>query len=166
MKRIPNIISASRGLTAIALLLEPFGGPLFWASYIWCGVSDMVDGPLARRFNATSREGAIIDSIADLVFVIAATVVFIPRLETAAWMWICIGIIAITRVANVVSGLVVYRKIVLLHTVANKLTGFLLFLLPMTINWIPLELAAGIVMAAAFFAAAQEGHLIRTGRSE
>jgi phosphatidylglycerophosphate synthase len=36
-------------------------------------VSDYVDGPLARRAGAPSRYGALLDSVADVVFVLAAT---------------------------------------------------------------------------------------------
>ena len=46
----------------------------------------------------------------------------------------------------------------------NKVTGVLLFLLPLTIPAAPLKYAAVIVCTAATFAAIQEGHLIRTGR--
>ena len=166
VKNIPNIISASRGLTAIALLIAAYGNPIFWIIYIWCGVSDMIDGPIARKMNASSRKGAIIDSIADLVFVIAAVVVFLPRLEITAWMWICMGVIAFTKVANMLSGIICHKEIVMLHTIANKLTGLFLFLLPIAINWVPLEIAGGIVIAVALFAAVQEGHFIRTGWAE
>ena len=45
----------------------------------------------------------------------------------------------------------------------NKVTGILLFVLPLTLKYIDLRYSGAIVSAAATFAAVQEGHLIRTG---
>ena len=47
------------------------------------------------------------------------------------------------------------------HTVMNKITGFMLFILPFTLPFIDLTYSGGLVCAAAIFAAVQEGHLIR-----
>ena len=44
----------------------------------------------------------------------------------------------------------------------NKLTGLLLFLLPLTLQVIDLEYSAVLIGAVATFAAVQEGYLIRT----
>ena len=48
------------------------------------------------------------------------------------------------------------------HSVMNKITGGLLFVLPLTVRVIDLRYSAAIVCAVATFAAMQEGHLIRT----
>ncbi len=53
---------------------------------------------------------------------------------------------------------------VAVHSVMNKATGALLFLLPLTIPAVGLKYSAVIVCAAATFSAIQEGHFIRTGR--
>ena len=45
----------------------------------------------------------------------------------------------------------------------NKVTGILLFALPLTLTVIELKYSGAVVCAAATFAAIQEGHLIRTG---
>ena len=54
------------------------------------------------------------------------------------------------------------KTFISLHTVMNKLTGLLLFLLPLTLHVIELEYSAVLICAVATFAAVQEGHLIRT----
>ncbi len=46
----------------------------------------------------------------------------------------------------------------------EKLTGVLLFVLPLTFSIVPLKYSALPVCAVATFAAVQEGHFIRTGR--
>ena len=56
------------------------------------------------------------------------------------------------------------RKLVLLHTRTNKLTGALLFLLPLSLGFLNISCTAVPLCALASFAAIQEGHFIRTGR--
>ena len=69
MKHLPNLLTAARLALAPYLFLLMFRHqyrtiiPLF----IIIGVTDVVDGFLARRFGATSRLGAYLDPIADKV---------------------------------------------------------------------------------------------------
>lgn len=49
------------------------------------------------------------------------------------------------------------------HSIMNKITGILLFVLPLTIRIIDLKCSTAIICAIATFAAIQEGHYIRTG---
>ncbi|MBR4719348.1 MAG: phosphatidylglycerophosphate synthase, partial [Lachnospiraceae bacterium] len=88
----------------------------------------------------------------------------LPILDIKIWMFIWIGIIAIIKVINIVSGIIVRGKLISIHSAMNKFTGVLLFVLPLTITIIDLRYSAVIVCAAATFAAIQEGHYIRTGR--
>ena len=45
----------------------------------------------------------------------------------------------------------------------NRVTGILLFALPLTLSFIALNYSGAVVGAVATFTALQEGHLIRTG---
>jgi CDP-diacylglycerol--glycerol-3-phosphate 3-phosphatidyltransferase len=65
---------------------------------------------------------------------------------------------------NIVSGCVVKKKIITPHTVMNKVTGVLLFALPLTLPTVELKHSAPFVCTVATIAAIQEGHYIRTGR--
>lgn len=134
MRQLPNIVSASRGLAAIGLLITSTFSAPFWIIYAWCGISDMIDGPLARRLGAESRTGAILDSAADLIFVAAAAIKVLPVLSIPRWIWTWIAIIALIRVSNIILGYVQHKRLVMLHTGTNKLTGLLLFLLPAAIQ--------------------------------
>lgn len=163
---IPNIISASRGVVAFALLFTEFRSPIFWIAYLWCGISDMIDGPIARRMNVVTKTGALVDSIADLLFVAIAAIVILPQMAIPTWTWICIGLIAMVKISSIVSGFVMYKRLVMPHTIANKIAGLSLFLLPIALEWIPFNYAAIAVIAVALFASVQEGHFIRTGRIE
>ena len=62
------------------------------------------------------------------------------------------------------SGYILQKRFVVLHTAMNKVTGVLLFILPLTLRILDLKISGGFVCAIATFAAIQEGHYIRTGR--
>ena len=73
VKHIPNIITAFRFLGAACLLLCNPAGTAFWIIYGLCGVSDILDGYLARKLHAESKTGAVLDSVADICFVCKST---------------------------------------------------------------------------------------------
>ena len=120
----------------------------------------MVDGLLARKLDAETRAGAVLDSVADIVFVACCAIRLLPVVEIPTWLWIWAGVIVIIKIINQISSLVVNKRFCFPHTLANKLTGFLLFLSVPAIFWtlIPVSIVAAIAM----FAAVQEGQYIRT----
>ena len=126
-------------------------------------VSDMLDGFVARKTNTVSRFGAKLDTIADYMFVAICLIKLLPVLSIPSWLYGWIGIIALIKVVNIISGFAVQKKFVAVHSVMNKATGALLFLLPLTIPFLSLKYSAIVVCALATFAAIQEGYLIRTG---
>ena len=65
--------------------------------------------------------------------------------------------------ANQISSLIIIKKFCFPHTIANKLTGFLLFLTVPTISWHIIPIA--IVALIATFAAIQEGYLLHSHSS-
>ena len=162
MKHIPNIISALRILGAILLLFLYPASAAFWVIYGLCGISDMLDGYLARKLHAESKAGAVLDSVADICFVACCAIRLISVVQIPTWIWIWAGVIVAIKIANQVSALFVCKRFCFPHTRTNKLTGFLLFLAAPMLFWsiIPIAIAAGV----ATFAAVQEGHLIRTRR--
>ena len=159
-----NTITFFRIAASIVLLFCPVFSPAFYVFYIVAGVSDMLDGFVARKTNTASRFGARLDTIADFVLVVVCLIKLLPVLRIPAWLYIWIGIIALIKVVNIISGFVVQKRFVAVHSVMNKATGALLFLLPLTIPAVGLKYSAVVVCAAATFAAIQEGHFIRTER--
>ena len=188
MPQLPNIITLLRIAGSLGLLLcdvtgmalampssvttrpspSEFGWLLlispFWIIYALCGISDMADGWLARKLKCVTKTGALLDSLADVCFVACCAWQILPILELPQWLWLWAGIIAMIKVVNQISALVMYGCCCFPHTLANKTTGFLLFIaIPMTLALpSPLSLIPiSIVVAVATFAAIQEGHYIR-----
>ena len=158
-----NAITIFRMAASIVLLFCPVFSPAFYACYIMAGLSDMLDGFVARKTNTASRFGAKLDTIADYLFVAICLIKLLPVLSIPARLYVWIGIIAFIKAVNIVSGFAVQKTFISVHSAMNKVTGVLLFLLPLTIPVLPLKYSAIVVCAIATFAAIQEGHLIRTG---
>lgn len=161
MKSLPNAISALRFLGAVCLLFFGVESCAFWVIYCVCGISDMVDGYLARKIGCESKTGAMLDSLADLAFVICCCFKLIPALAFPKWLWVWGGVIVATKIINQISALVMFKKCVFPHTIANKVTEALLFVgVPLTLfleSIVPMV----IIAVVATFAAVQEGHFIR-----
>ena len=158
-----NIITGFRLAASLALLFCPVFSLPFFALYLMAGISDMVDGVVARRTNTASEFGARLDTAADFVFVVACLIRLLPVMDMPTWLYVWIGVIAMIKGINIVSGVVMQKRLVTVHTVMNRVTGALLFVLPLTVPLVELRYTAPFVCAAATFAAIQEGHLIRTG---
>ena len=158
-----NIITCFRILVSFALLFFPLHSVPFGLLYLTAGISDMVDGMVARRTNTTSGFGARLDTAADFVFVVICLIRLLPVMDIPTWLYVWTGVIALIKGINIVSGYVMKKRLVAVHTVMNKVTGALLFVLPLTIPLIEPSHSTIVVCAIATFAAIQEGHLIRSG---
>ena len=159
-----NTITFFRIAAGMVLLFCPVFSPGFYALYIAAGLSDMLDGFVARKTDTVSRLGARLDTASDFVLVVVCLVKLLPVLRIPPWLYAWIGIIALIKAVNIISGFVVQKRFAAVHSVMNKATGALLFLLPLTIPVVPLEYSAIVACAAATLAAVQEGYIIRTGR--
>ena len=157
---LPNIITLFRIAGSLGLLLCDVAGVAYWIIYGLCGISDIVDGWLARKLKCVTKMGALLDSIADICFVACCAWELLPILKLPQWLWLWTGVIVAIKIVNQISALVSYRRCCFPHTTENKWAGFLLFIaVPITFcTVIPIT----IVAAIATFAAIQEGHFIRT----
>ena len=120
----------------------------------------MIDGTVARKTGAVSNFGAKLDTASDFVFMAVCVVKLLPKINIFVWLWIWIAIIAIVKVINIVMGFIRRKKFVALHTFLNKITGLLLFLLPLTLQFILPTYSFAVVCTIATIAAIQEGYYI------
>jgi CDP-diacylglycerol--glycerol-3-phosphate 3-phosphatidyltransferase len=90
---VPNLLS----------LLRLFGVPVFlwlalgpkadgWAFAVlaFAGVSDYADGKIARRFNQSSRLGALLDPAADRLYILATIVALMVRHIVPVWLGVAV----------------------------------------------------------------------------
>ena len=159
-----NLITGIRILCSVALLFCPALSTAFFVLYLVAGLTDMIDGAVARKTGTASEFGARLDTAADVIFVVICLIKLLPTLDIPVWLSIWTAVIALIKVINIISGYVMGKRFVSVHSLMNKITGILLLVLPLTLRLIDLKYSGAIVCTAATFAAIQEGHFIRTGR--
>ena len=163
-KQIANIITSCRIICSILLLLFPAFSSGFYVTYLLCGFSDMIDGAVARKTNNNRNFGAKFDTVADLIFMIVVLYTLLPEIYIPRWIWIWIIIIAVIKLSNILWGLIQRKSLISVHSIPNKITGFLLFLFPFTIQFVELKYSLASICLIATFSAIQEGYYFRTKR--
>ena len=164
IKHIANIVTGFRILGSVLLLCFPAFSTEFYIIYIICGFSDMIDGTIARKTNSTGEFGAKIDTAADLAFVAVSLIKILPAISIPKWLLIWIAVIAIIKIGNILWGYASGKQFIALHTIMNKITGFLLFVLPLTLPFAELKYSSVVVCLIATFSAIQESCYIGTDR--
>jgi len=158
-----NIITGSRILISVVLLLYPALSPAFFIFYMIAGITDMADGAVARKTGTVCKFGSRFDSIADFVFVTVCLIKILPVMDIPLWLYEWITIIALIKISNIIFGYAMQKRFVAVHTLMNKATGLMLFMLPLTLSIFPFKYSGIPVCLVATFAAIHEG--LRIGRN-
>src|ERR1700729_788688 len=104
--RNPWYLSLPNALTWLRILMIPAVIVMFYLPYGWkdpatcgafalAGITDSLDGYLARRWGQTSRLGAFLDPVADKLIVAAALVLIVSR--DPQWYLVIAAIVIIGR---------------------------------------------------------------------
>ena len=67
-KYIANIMTGSRIICSLPLLFISLSSVWFYILYLFCGITDMIDGTIARKTGSVSKLGAKLDTVADFVY--------------------------------------------------------------------------------------------------
>ena len=156
-KQIANIITLCRIIGSIGLLFFPVFSACFYGLYLFCGLTDMVDGTIARKTGAAGTFGARLDTVADFLFAAVSFGKILPVIHLPVWIWIWAAAIGVVKLLALIWGFLRRKQLPSLHTVANKATGLYLFLLPLSMVLVELRYTAPVVCAVATAAAIQEG---------
>ena len=160
-----NLITGSRIVLSVALLFCPTLSPAFLALYLTAGITDMIDGAVARRTGTASAFGARLDTIADFVFTAVCLIKLLPVLHVPVWLLVWVAVIAVMKAVNLAVGYLRQKRLISVHSVLNKLTGGLLFAFPLTLAFIDVRCGAAVVCTVATVAAVHEGWLVQAGRT-
>lgn len=155
-KLIPNFITLIRIIgTSLLIFIKPFSN-IFFILYLICGLSDVLDGYIARKFKLCSKFGAILDSVADAFFIMVTLIKVLPSLRLELWMILWIIFIFIIKVLSLIIGFSRFKEIAFLHTYTNKLAGILLFFTPLIYRLVGINICIVIVCSVATLAALEE----------
>ena len=156
MMTIPNLLCLLRiGLSLALLATEPLGA-LFTILYLICGLSDAVDGFIARKTGTATALGARLDSIADFIMIAVLIALLYPIINPSPAILVWVGLIVVVRMASVAVAFVKYRCFAMLHTYGNKATGFLLFVFPLALPFVAPTIPVYVLCAAASLSAIEE----------
>ncbi|KMY45651.1 hypothetical protein AC622_16755 [Bacillus sp. FJAT-27916] len=154
MKHGANVITVLRILLSFCLLPAESFSYVFLALYTAAGLTDILDGYLARRYQISSSFGARLDTMADGIFMVIVCLKIIPFLQLSLFFIIWIWLILLIRMASLMLVRIKFHTFAILHTYANKGTGILLFLYPFMLTYSHHSewLAVGLVLAATYSA--------------
>jgi len=127
-----NGITFARIVLALVLIFVKPLSVTFFLIYFICGISDVLDGYVARKTNTVSKLGRKLDSVADLIMALVVIYLLYPYVRSILQIEIIIWIvvIGIVRLLSVLVVYLKYKKFEILHTYGNKAAGLLLFLFP------------------------------------
>lgn len=155
---VPNFISTLRITgTACLLFIKPLTAA-FYIVYTLSGISDALDGWIARSTNTTSELGAKLDSIADLLLYAVMIIRVFPELwkRLAVWIWYVLAVVLVIRLISYGYVAVKHHRFSAMHTYGNKVTGLLAFLVPYFLLLENATPACGVVVVVAFLSSAEE----------
>lgn len=156
MKLVPNCITLSRiGLVLLLLYMVPLGTG-FTVVYLLCGITDLLDGPIARMTGTVSSLGAKLDSVADMTLAGTALYTLYPFLGLTLGLILWVVLIAVIRGASILTALRKFRTYGSIHTYGNKLAGLLLFLTPLLLPYVNQAIWTIVVCLVATLSAIEE----------
>ncbi len=154
--RIPDLLTTSRIILSVLLIFIKPLSLMFVVIYILAGLSDMLDGFLARRFKCTSQRGALLDSVADVMFFAVAAYKIFPIININRIIVCFLLVILIIKIVSLIVAYIKFHKLGFIHTYMNKLTGFLLFCIPVIIIISVRSSILLLLCTIAFLAATEE----------
>ena len=161
-----NCITCIRILCGLSLLFCPTFSIGFFIFYLIGWGSDVLDGWIARYTRKESEIGAKLDTAADILLVFAILFKTIRAVRFPAWLLIWIGVIALIKGCSIVSGFVIQKRFVAVHSILNKLCGVMLFLIPLCLPYFGWQTSRHLIVftcTLATLAAMQEGQTVLRG---
>lgn len=158
-KNLANIITGSRVICSLMILFFPAFSVWYYALYIYGGLTDVLDGAVARGLKIESEFGDKFDTIADITFSMAVFLRLVDLIIVPTWMitWICA--IILIKFSTIIVSLTVLHRFITVHSVLNKICGFyvyfMLFSLGLGIHW---QIKFVLVIAACIIATVAAVH--------
>ncbi|MCI1881395.1 MAG: CDP-alcohol phosphatidyltransferase family protein [Sporolactobacillus sp.] len=156
MKSAANLISIARLVFALTLVFTEPLSAMFFILFLACGISDVLDGYVARKTGTTSKLGDNIDSVADFVMclVLISVLYVVVNPTTSILIWLLF--IIVIRILSTMIVFVKYRTFAMLHTYGNKITGLLLFVFVLALPFVQTNWLLSVVCLMANLSAIEE----------
>ncbi|MBM7871657.1 CDP-diacylglycerol--glycerol-3-phosphate 3-phosphatidyltransferase [Clostridium pascui] len=156
MRIVPNCISVSRMIFSLSMIFVKPLSLAFYAIYIICGLSDIMDGFIARKTGTSSKLGEKLDTMADMIMAGVLLVMFYPIINLKIEIIIWIILIGIIRLVSMIIVFKKYKTFAMLHSYSNKITGIVLYIFPIVIPHIHTTVIMYISCVVASISAIEE----------
>ena len=167
-KNIANIITFTRIISTIIMAFTNVLSNGFFIAYIYAGLSDVIDGFIARKLKIESDFGRKLDSVSDLFFYTTMMIKIWPYLVMylPQYMWALIWTIFGIRLSLYLYFSLGQKKLLSNHTYLNKATGCVMFGLPFMLRTPYFISYAKMVVSVALTAALYELYLVINGKAK
>jgi CDP-diacylglycerol--glycerol-3-phosphate 3-phosphatidyltransferase len=149
-KYTANILTFSRVVIGFFLFGFKEYNVTYLIIFLYCGISDALDGFFARKFGSVSQMGSTLDTLGDLIvyFGMAKILLSNEKYHFQSWIYFWFaGTLVIFAVAAFI-GLGRFKKVYFVHTISGKLLGILVFTVPFGC-YFDLQNAIGIAICVA-----------------
>ena len=155
-----NLLSGTRIIMGMTMLFfSPHSIP-FLVLYLGCGISDILDGWVARKTKTESELGARLDTVGDIAFLFASLLKIYPLLSLDLWILSGILIVALVKISTILYGYVSQKRFVAVHSKLNKATGCALFLYPLVLSFPFSRFIPPFLLSLALVSALDEGRRV------
>lgn len=155
---VPNMISMLRIILSVLLIpLIPIR-IVFIVIYLSIGITDVLDGLIARKLGCESDFGAKLDSIADIVFYSIVVFIFLKLYSSILEgpHQVALIVIISTRLINILLTKLKYKRVVFIHTLANKTSGIIVYFIPIVFLFVHDGIVLWIILIFIFITAIEE----------
>ena len=132
-KQIANILTSVRMIISSILLTFSRLDAAFLALFCVCGITDLIDGPIARATGSQSLLGAKLDTAGDVLtyFAMAKVLILKKVISVKTLLWFAVPLLGMLLSALI--GWLKHHTLVFAHTALAKLFGAGCFLVPFSV---------------------------------
>ncbi|MBQ6479237.1 MAG: CDP-alcohol phosphatidyltransferase family protein [Erysipelotrichaceae bacterium] len=162
IQNLANLITGSRIIATTALIfLEVLSKPFMFV-YVWCGLSDVLDGFVARKTKTVSSFGSKLDTVSDLFFYTVMMLKVWPYLKKylPGYVWILIYVVVAFRALLYILVGIGKKTLISRHTYLNKATGLLMFFLPFMVRNSYLVAYSLLILTVAYISSVNESFYV------
>jgi len=129
-RNVANCITILRIVFSIAYCFFDLLSPMFLIFYSLAGITDVFDGLVARKTKTVSSFGSKLDSFADFVFFVCLLIKLLISISLDWRTLFILVFVFIIKILILAKGFKNNHHIFVCHNLMNKVTGFVVFLIP------------------------------------
>jgi len=137
LRHIPNLLSLSRIPLSVTMMFFAQERIIFLCIYAVTGLTDMLDGRVARKYGWQSELGSKFDGLADAswIFSMMAVVFLILRIKFASYVYIAFAVTLVVRIVNLIFTRVKFHQWGAIHSTLVRYSGTPLYLIAPYCVW-------------------------------